>query len=303
MSSYESDSASSIDNNQGGATSAKPVIGIKRPHDESPTILLQQGLVDVFVNPDSLADLYNNKSSDNTYKNVFIRAHEVACRKLDDPEINLYMTKESIYKPRGKVYCLKVTNDEYILVSNTYDPTKVVYLISNDEKISVNCTTQQEYIKELLTEDPSCEFIVKFIIPFLANYISGKEIFKYCYFTYNSKYIFNDTPDEPKTITLKPTSGAGIKIHRYVAISVSNVLRTGIMKFRKDKVFNLNCDSETLKWFVKSIYSGIYDFNKNIDIPQALKLLEYLQIIDINKLSKQIIDRFNRAYGEGVIKY
>ncbi|SME64925.1 Hypothetical protein FSTVST1_239 [Faustovirus ST1] len=302
MSSYESDS-DSVDNNQSPTAAVIPVIGIKRSRDESPATPLQEGLNDVFVNPDSLADLYIDKSSIDTHKNVFIRAHEVACRKLDDPEINRYMSKESIYKPRGKVYCLKVTNDEYILVSNTYDPTKVVYLISNDEKISVNCTTQQEYIKELLTEDPSCEFIVKFIMPFLANYISGKEIFKYCYFTYNSKYIFNDTPDEPKTITLKPTSGAGIKIHRYVAISVSNVLRTGIMKFRKDKVFNLNCDSETLKWFVKSIYSGIYDFNKNIDIPQALKLLEYLQIIDVNKLSKQIIDRFNRAYGEGVIKY
>jgi hypothetical protein len=264
----------------------------KREHQSVQNVTLISGEV---------SKLYLEKVPDNYYK----RAVEYVYNDKQDNEISEFVKRCRLEDVNGHMRLLHISNDEKLFINDEYCDNYVDYIYfhkKGDGKIPcVASCNLDSYTSGLINDELTNRFVKKFILQPIAGYLKGNSIISYCNFEIHTRYTFADLEDEPREITLVSTSGKKYKIHRYVAIATSDVLRTGVLKFKHDKVFNLNCDDVVLKWFVVSMYSGVYIFDDQIDKSMAISLLDYLHIIDKNQICKQIVELFNKNIGENLV--
>jgi len=145
------------------------------------------------------------------------------------------------------------------------------------------------YIIEVLTRSTRVAYD-KFIIPELKkiNLSPDELISATTGFTYTIEERFSKNSPLPKEITLKVGSGKSHLMHNHVAGSVSKVLYKAIYgDFKGDKTITLQCQDQTLEWFIEGAYTGIFKFDDSLkDHIDGANLLDYLEVLTKENLGQ-----------------
>ncbi|QKE50373.1 hypothetical protein F-VV10_0253 [Faustovirus] len=245
-------------------------------------------------NLEAVKKLYNEKIENN----IFERAHKLIFEENAPRDPDMRELMERSYD--GHAYVVKFGGAWWM---PTLDKTVYIRLI-NHPKPNVNypiVETRDELLNDILKllykEKPT--YFHRLIIKPLIEVCTKQQIFEiYHGFKYQySKYCFDVNIALPRDVQLRSKNGHIATIHTHVAVSVGDYLKRIILGegWRREPQITIPCEDTTLEWFVQSAYMGVFEFHNNIDKIDAVYTLDFLLVVDKEKLFDDCIKHINNV--------
>ncbi|QJX73032.1 DNA packaging ATPase [Faustovirus] len=242
-------------------------------------------------------DLYTAKVTDNiferTYRRVFTK---------DPPEDRVIL--DLLYRgTRSEPWILRV---ETVWWMPTLDKT-ICISVMNNETPYANVPVIEDRARLLLRminelAERKHKLLYKLFVRPIIDLYTMEELFGiYVGYSYTYRnYAYDINNPLPLEIELVSRNGYSARMHKYVAVSMGDYLKTRILKdhFKNSEKITLPCDDTTLKWFVAGAYKGAFVFDNDVDNVDAAYTLDYLLIIKKEELFERYFRQLNIWYND-----